>query len=394
MGGGSWAAMSFTCRDRRRLRARWRAALRCACVATALAAAPAPGRAETQAEPILRLSLEGAYDSNPLFDGRSDQRTRVSPELGLKLSDHNWSMSGAYAADYLSYQRLDPAGVWNHRGILDLSSHLTERTRLSATARGTYAVDPIGLAQAGVFRVGRQRAVLLQGSGRVEHDVSERFVGAVAFTERLVRFQDLTGGAMHAPSAELLRRLSERFLVGGAYGFSLFQDFQSGGGDRTATAQALRARLRYQLSRFLEADVYAGPAFWSGPSRRAVVPEGGIELRLTERDWDLRFIVSHGLGLGSTAVPGLGNTIELGTVRRFGRTFDLRVDGGLWQSGTVPSGSNSTLGVAAAGEAGWHATRALRFAVAASWLGRLDDRAADLRRTTVGLRMGWELPVR
>jgi hypothetical protein len=52
------------------------------------------------------------------------------------------------------------------------------------------------------------------------------------------------------------------------------------------------------------------------------------------------------------------------------------------------------VGAAISGEAGWHATRELRFAVAASWLGRLDDPNPNLRRTTLGIRMGWELPVR
>jgi hypothetical protein len=343
---------------------------------------------------VLRLSLEGAYDSNPLFDGRSDARTRVSPEAGLKLADHLWSASAVYGADYLTYRRLDPSGVWNHRGAFDLSARPTERSAVTATARGTYAVDPIGLAQAGIFRVGQQRATLLNGAGRGELGLSRHLVGAVALSERLVRFSDGTGGAMHAPSGEVLWRFDERLLVGGAYAFTVFQDYRAAGNDRLATAQGLRGRLRYMIDRFLEADAYAGPALWSGPDGRAVVPEGGLELRLARRDWDLRVTATHGLGLGSTAAPGLGNTLELGTVRRFGRTFDLRVDGGVWQSGTVPSGRNATVGVALAGEAGWRATREVRLALAASWLGRLDDRSANLRRTTVGLRMSWELPVR
>lgn len=385
MESGWPAATSSTCRERApgRLLA-WAGVL-----AAALAAAPARG--ERQLEPVLRLSLEGAYDSNPLYDGRSDARTRASPELGLRVSDHLWDFSGVYGADYLTYRRIDPDGVWNQRGALDLRARPTERTEIAGTARGLYAVDSVGLAQAGVFREGRERALLLAGGLRAEHGLTRHLVGALSLSERLVRFEDRTGGAMHAPTAELLWRVGERLLVGGAYSSSVFQDFHPEGDER-ATAQGVRARARYRISRFLEADAFAGPAFWSGPEGRALVPEGGVELRLTRRDWDLRANFTHGLGLGSTATPGLGNTLELGTVRRFGRRFDLRADGGLWQSGTVPDGRDSTTGVALAGEAGWYVTRELRLAVAAAWLARLDDTSSDLRRSTLGIRMGWELP--
>ncbi len=354
---------------------------------------PVPIRAETQVEPIARLSVEGGYDSNVLFDGRGDAEDRISPELGVKLRDHLWDLSGVYGADYLQYRTLRPNGVWNQRGLLSFAATPTERFNATGTLKSTYATDPVGLAQAGIFRAGEQRALYLQGGARAEYGATPLVLVAGELAERVVRFEDGTGGAMHAPSVEVLRALNERLFVGGAYAFSVFQDFQTTG-TPLAYAHAVRARRRYKVTRFIDADAFAGPALWSGPNGRSVVPEIGAELRLSDRDWDLRLTAAHRLGLGSTAAPGLVNSVEFGTVRRFGRTFDLRGDGGLWQTGDVPTGRNATLGFAVAAQAGWHVTRQLRLAVAGSYLARLDDSSPLLRRTTVGIQMGWELPAR
>jgi len=397
VGFGSRAETSSTCpesigggvrRAGRAVRARRWAGLTAACAA--LLASPA--RAETQLEPIVRMGVEGGYDSNVLFDGRGDAESRLSPELGLRAFDHLFTLTGVYGLDYLEYRRLQPNGVWNHRGTLDLSAWLTPRLHLTGSAKSIYATDPVGLAQVGIFRAGEARALFLQAGSRAEYELTPLMVIAGEMREQLVRFQDQTGGAMHAPALELLHRLNERLELGGAYAFSVFQDFLPGQ-TRLAYAHGFRARARYMISRFLEADAFAGPALWSGTTR-AVLPEAGLELRLVERDWDLRLEVGHQLGLGSTADPGLVNSIEFGTVRRFGRLFDLRGDGGIWEAGEIPSGRNATTGFAVAGEAGWHVTRQLRLAVAAAYLARLDNSSSELRRTTVGIRMGWELPAR
>ncbi len=352
-----------------------------------------PVRAETQLEPIARLSVEGGYDSNVLFDGRGDTEDRISPELGLKLRDHLWDLTGVYGADYLQYRQLRPNGVWNQRGLLSFAATPTERLNATGTLKGTYATDPVGLAQAGIFRAGEQRALYLQGGGRAEYAATHVLLVAAELTERLVRFEDRTGGAMHGPSVEVLRALDERLFLGGAYAFTVFQDFEPTG-TSMGYAQAVRARARYQVTRFIQADAFAGPALWSGPNGRSLVPEVGAEMRLIDRDWELRVTLAHRLGLGSTAAPSLVNSAEFGTVRRFGRSFDVRGDGGIWQTGDVPTGRNATLGYAVAGEAGWHVTRQLRLALAGSYLARLDDSSPLLRRATVGIRMGWELPAR
>jgi hypothetical protein len=353
-----------------------------------------PAVAETQLEPVARLSVEGGYDSNVLYDGRSDRFDVVLPELGLKARAHLWDLTGIYSAAFLQYQELRPQGVWNHRGVLQFSAEPTERVRATGGMRAIFATDPVGLAQAGIFRTGEERAFLLQGTARMEYAADHRMLLAGALTERYIRFDDRTGGAMHGPSVEALRALNERLLVGGAFAFTMFDDFQVAG-TQLAYASAVRGRLRYKVTRFLEANAFAGPAYWTGPGGKAIVPEAGAELLLTERDWDLRVTAAHALGLGSTsAAPALVNSAELGTVKRFGRKFDLRVDGGIWQSGDVPTMDHATIGYAVSGDVGWYITRELRLALTGSHLARLDNSSPELRRTTVGIRMGWELPVR
>lgn len=366
------------------------AALAAAAMGAAWLALAGPARAEPQLEPVARLQVEGGYDSNALYDGRGDRRARISPELGLHLFDHLWDAVATYGGDWIGYGRGAAGGLWNHRGVLALEATPTHRQALRGGLRAGYAFDPLGLAYAGVFRAGRQSALLVQANGRADEALTERLGLGLTLTERLVRFQDRTGGAMHAPGAELLWQVDERLSLGGAYAFSVFQDFRPGGSD-VAFANGARARLRYLVTRSLEADAFAGPALWSGPKGRAVVPELGGELRLSTRAWDLRLSGGHQLGIGSTAAPGLVDSTEIGAVRRFGQRFDLRGDGGIWRSGTIPTGRGATVGYAVSGEAGWHVTRSLRAAVAAAHLARLDDRSPALARTTIGVRLGWEL---
>ncbi|ACG73962.1 hypothetical protein AnaeK_2737 [Anaeromyxobacter sp. K] len=360
----------------------------------ALLAPAARVAAVTVAEPIARLSLEGGYDTNALYLGQGGDRTgRISPDVGFRLLDHLFKLTATYGGDWLVYERLASHGIWNHRGALDLDAAPTQRTRVTASARGGYAFDPVGLAQMGIFRTGQRSAWTVQGRGRAEWDASRRLELAVTATERTVVFSDRSGGAMHAPGAEALWHASERLAVGAAYAAGVFQGFDPTG-DSLAWSQGLRARARYRITRMLEVDGYAGPAMWIGNRDQALVPEAGAELRLARREMDLRVAVAHGLGIGSTARPGLVDSAEVGVVRRFGLRFDVRGDGGIWHSGEVPSGRNSTLGYAAAGEAGMMVGGGVRVALGVTHFARIDDPSADLRRTTVGIRLGWTLPAR
>ena len=192
---------------------------------------------------------------------------------------------------------------------------------------------------------------MVQGRGRGEYRVTERVDAAITMAERTVVFQDRPGGAMHAPGAEILYRLDRaalgrrRLRVRRVPGASTSPAIPSP--SRTGSARGPA----YRISRHLLADAFAGPAYWSGPDGRALVPEAGAELELSNRQWDLRAGALHGLGIGTTARPGLVDSVEVGFVRRLGatHTFDLRGDGGIRRSGQAPSGANSTLGFAATG---------------------------------------------
>jgi len=361
--------------------------------AVLLLAAARPG-ASTVWEPIARLSLEGGYDSNVLHDGQSsDRMTRVSPELGLRLRDHLWDARLAYGADWIVYERLAPGGIWNHRGSLLFDARPTRRLALQANLRGGWMFDSIGLAQAGIFRAGRDSAFLLTGTARGEYRLTRRVDVATTLTERTVRFEDGTGGAMHAPGLEVLWRATPRLSVGGAYALGLFQDFAAPGAG-LAYSHGAKARARWRATRHLAVEASAGPALWLGAGGdTAVVPELAVQVLGASRAWDLRASLSHGLGIGSTAQPGLVDAVELGVVRRVGRRFVLHGDGGLWHSGRVPSGADSVTGYAVGGEAGVLVGMNLRLGLAATHFARLDD-VPELSRTTMGLRLGWELPAR
>jgi hypothetical protein len=350
--------------------------------------------ASTVVEPIARLNLEGGYDSNALYDGAGGDRTgRISPDLGLRLRDHRWDLRTVYGGDWIVYDRLASRGSWNHRALLALDARATRRLRLEGLFRGAYASDPVGLAQMGVLRTGRDSAFVLSGRARGEYRATERVDVAGTLTERTVIFEDRTGGASHSPGVEALYRADRRLSLGAAYTPSLFVEYDPDSTELTQS-HALKARARYRMSRRITAEASAGPALWSGRGDHALVPEASIELLGASRRWDMRVQLAHGLGIGPTARPGLVDWLEVAARRVFARRFELRGDGGLWHSGRAPGGEDAVTGYAAAAEAALLVGGGVRLALAATHFARIDDPSAELRRTTVGLRLGWELPLR
>ncbi len=371
----------------------WRRAGKAAVAAVVLCAA-ARAAASTVAEPIARLSLEGGWDSNALYRGTADTENRISPELGLRLRDPLWTFAGSYGADWIRYQQLQPNGAWSHRLLLRLEAHPARRWTIRGDAHGAYAFDPVGLALIGIFRTGRQSALVGRLNARVTYRIAPRVDGVVDAAEQTVRFDDRTGGAMHAAGAAGMWRWTERLSVGAGYRLSLFQGSHPTFQD-LAYANALQARVTYEIDRHLAVEAAAGPETWARPGTFNIVPEATVTLTRTERDSDLRITAHHGLGIGSTAAPGLVTSIEGGAVHRFGRSFLLKGDGGLWNSGVAPSGAHPVLGYAASGEAAWLMTRGLRLSLVAARFATLNQPANDrLTRTTVGLQLGWELEPR
>lgn len=354
-----------------------------------------PAAAGTVMEPIARLSLEGGHDSNALYDGRSaDDVGRISPEVGLRLHDRLLDLRTTYGGELVYFRRLAPGGIWNHRGALTLEARPTFRTAVSGALRVSQAYDPAALAQAGVFRTGRQRALVLGGRLRADWRADELRLVAGTFNERTVSFQDGTGGAMHAPGLEALQHLDRRLWVGAAYGLAAFQSFYPGARDDTAWSHALRLRARWRAERHVSVDAWAGPALWMPRRSAAVVPEAFVEVLVATRGLDLRANASHALGIGATAQPGLVDALELAGERRIGRRWFLRGDGGLWRSGAAPDGAGAVTGYALAGEAGAILGGGLRLSVTGAHFARADSSAPQYRRTMVGLRLGWELRVR
>src|SRR5512138_253137 len=279
--------------------ARRRLGMTAACAVALGLATRAAG--ETVLDPIARLTLEGGYDSNALYDGSGpDQSERISPELGLRVHDELWDWKGSYRADWIRYERFAPRGILNHAAALSLDATPTRRLTLRGAVRSSYAFDPIGLAMVGVFRTGRQSALLVGGTARAEYRLTPRVDVAATAAERTVRFDDRTGGAMHQPGVEALYRATPRLSTGAAYQLGVFQSFDPGR-DTLAFSNAVKARARYRATRHLTVEAAAGPAAWHGPDGSAVVPEASLEALAASRGWDLRVGLAHGLGIGSTA---------------------------------------------------------------------------------------------
>jgi hypothetical protein len=372
----------------------WRM-VRAAAAAAALLFAPRASGGMV-VEPIARLYLEGGYDSNPLFDGGESARSaRVLPDVGLALRAPLWALRGTYGGELVYLDWTAPARMWNHRAALSLDARPTRRTTLAGAAQLSQAVDPAGLARVGVFRTGRHRALVVAGRGRLEWRAERDVIVAATLLEQTVLFDDRTGGAMHGPGVEALWRRGRRLWLGGAYGLGVFQSFEPPpGADLTSTSHAVRARLRYQASRHVSIGAWAGPALWLPAEGSSVVPEAFAELLLATRGLDLRVNVGHGLGIGATARPGIVDALELAAERRFGRTWFTRGSGGMWRSGTAPTGRDGVTGYAIGGEAGVRLENDLRLSITAARYGRVDEPLAAYERTTVGLRLGWELPSR
>ncbi len=192
-----------------------RRAWRVAFLAAALGAPMMRAAASVVAEPIARLTLEGGYDSNAMYDGRGGQNMgRISPDLGLLAKDHLWSLEASYGGDFYLYQKRASGGAWNHRGLLRFRDQPDERLKLSGEATGSYAIDPIGLAQLGIFRPSSVQALILKGRARATWRASERVDLSATYTGSDARFTDGTNLSMQAPGVEVMERLTPRAALG------------------------------------------------------------------------------------------------------------------------------------------------------------------------------------
>ncbi|HEX9291817.1 MAG TPA: hypothetical protein VF904_20045 [Anaeromyxobacteraceae bacterium] len=362
-----------------------------AVVAAVVLCAGARASASVQVEPIARLSLEGGYDSNFLYDGRGgDVMGRVSPDLGLTLRDHTWMLALVGGGDLLLYEQRARAPVWNQRGTLQLAMRPDHRSTLTAEVGVIYAADPIGLARLGIF--GRSDAgLIVQGAARAAWRLDHDWRIAGTFAERVVRFDDGTGAASHTPGVEATRQLDHHLEVGGAYRFDVFQAF--GAGAQDAYANELQAVARYRWTRRLTMEAEGGPALWIPPGAGApsVLPQAMVQLLEVGRVLDARVTLRHGVGLGILATPGLTDTVEAAAALKVGRSWKLHSEGGIWRSGAIPWGADGVVGYGIAGEVLWLLGGGVQVGFGASRFARADSGTTLYDRNIVGLRVGWEL---
>lgn len=356
--------------------------------------AGARAAASVQVDPIARLSLEGGYDSNVLYDGRGAATGRVAPDLGVRLRDHTWSLGAEAGGDLLTYPSASASGgaqaVWNQRGALVLHLRPDERLKVDADASGTYASDPVGLARLGIFGSTSTTGLVAHAGARAAWRLGPLWTIAGTFADYVVRFGDGTGSISHSPGLELARRLDRRLEVGGAYRFDYFQSLTAGTQD--ATAHEAMAVVRWRWTRHLRLEAQGGPAVWLPAHGSAqLLPQAMVQLLGASRPFDYRLTVKHGVGLGLFGTPGLFDSGEGAFTWKPTRKVQLHAEGGVWRSGDIPWGANGATGYGVDGELAYFVLRDVKVALAASRFARVDAGTSLYDRNIVGLRVGWEL---
>lgn len=362
-----------------------------AVLVAALVGAGAQAGASVQVEPVVRLSLEGGYDSNVLYDGQGGSRMgRVSPDLGFQLRDHTWTLDANAGGDLLVYPERPGPAVWNQRGRIELHARPGERWNVDARLSGTYAFDPVGLARLGI--IGPTGAAIIgRGDVKVGWMVDHGWRLSGLFEENLVRFDDGTGAASHTPGVEMTKRLDPRLEVGGTYRFDYFQGF--GAGSFNASAHEAHAVVRWRWTRRVTLEAQGGPTLWIGPTgSTALLPQLRLQLVSDWRGGGARVSLQHGVGLGLLATPGLTDALEVGYTSRLGGSrFRVHADGGLWRSGSIPWGADGTAVYGVRGAIDYRFASTLLVGVAASRFARLDSAGSQFDRNILGLYVTWEL---
>ncbi len=361
-----------------------------AVIVAAVLCAGARAEASVQVDPVARLSLEGGYDSNVLYNGQGGESMgRISPDLGVHLRNHTWNLALEAGGDLLMYPQRSNTSVWNQRGRLLLHSRATERLTFDTDVSGTYAFDPIGLARLGIFNA-TGAALVTNGKFRAAWRADPLWTVAGLFEEHLVRFQAGTGSAAHSPGLEATRAIGPRVEVGGFYKFDFFQGL--GAGAKNALAHEAQAIVRYRAGRRLTLEATAGPALWTGTAGdTSILPEAGVSLVTGWRGGGARLSVRHGVGLGLLATPGLFDAVEAGLTTPVGRKFRFHADGGIWRSGAIPWGANAVIGYGIDTAFDYRAGGGVLLGIGASRYARLDVSAPQYDRNILGLHVSWEL---
>ena len=151
--------------------------------------------------------------------GRRRPRAASRPSVGLRFRDHLWSFAPSTAATSSRTSGCSRTGSGTTAASLDCSTRDADaaRSRCRATLRGAYAFDPVGLAQMGIFRTGRERRVHPPGARRGEYRATERVIVATSSRSESVRFEDARAARCTQPASRRLPADRERLTLGGAY---------------------------------------------------------------------------------------------------------------------------------------------------------------------------------
>ena len=276
---------------------------------------------------------------------------RFSPDLGLRLRAPLWDLRGTYGGELVYYERAAPGGIWNHRGALSLDARPTRRTALAGAAQVSQAFDPAGARPGGrvPHRAAegarpRRRAAALEWRADRRRRGRRHAARADGALRRRHRRRDARAGrrgalALRAASSARrrirLRRVPE--LRAGAPAT-----------DETAFSHALRARARWQATRHVSVNAWAGPGAVAARRREQRGRPGGVR-RGAARDARPRPARERGprpRHRRDRASRARGLRSSSGWSAASGAAAFARGDGGLWRSGTVPKGADAVLGYA------------------------------------------------
>ena len=278
---------------------------RAGCVAFAMLLIGARAAGETQVVPTLRLSAEERYDDDALLrsspQGAGQMITKLSPQIGLNVSDETLETGGWYAADFL-FRHGSHTTDLDHRAAYTFDKKFSRTFELDSHLNFWRVSDPTALPRLGMAR---SLSPIMYGRGQVSAKIglSERLWlhPGYRFEGAKIYEPGRPGGTAHTPFVELWYRITRRADLGAEYRFQYF-----GFGPQSADANGIFAAYRYRLARHTVFTAHAGPVFfreYATGGNRGFLPM--VQLELTHGIGG-RFDI--GLAIGHDIVGATGFT--------------------------------------------------------------------------------------
>src|SRR5260370_24304819 len=122
--------------------------VRAGCLAFAMLLIGARAAGETQVVPTLRLAAEERYDDDALLrtspQGAGQMITKLSPQIGLNVSDETLETGGWYAADFL-FRHGSHTTDLDHRAALTFDNKFSRTFELDSQLNFWPVCDPTAL---------------------------------------------------------------------------------------------------------------------------------------------------------------------------------------------------------------------------------------------------------